>query len=107
MTNVEKVRLLIGDTGSTQYTDAQIEAFLEMADDSVYLAAALALEAWAATVTDSAESEHIGDYSYTKKQASNKLALAARYREIDASSPNMDIASMDLTSGSAITEEED
>jgi len=107
MTDIEKVRLLIGDVAGTQFTDAQIQAFLDMADDSVMIAAALALESWAATITDETQSERIGDYSYTKKTADNKLALAARYRADDASVPVLDIASMDLTSGSAITAEED
>ena len=103
MTDIEKVRLLIGDTGSVQYTDAQIQAFLDMANDSIFIAAALALEAWAATVTGDASSEKIGDYAYTKKSTDNKLKLAATYRENAAKTPAMTWAEFDF-SDDAFTE---
>ena len=103
MTTIEQVRLLIGDTGSVQYTDAQIQAFLDMAKNSIFLAAALALESWAATLTESASSEKIGDYAYTKKSADNKLKLAATYRENAAKTPAMTWAEMDF-SDAAYTE---
>ena len=98
MTDIDKVRLLIGDTTVPyHYTDAQIQAFIDMSDDSLYIAAALALEAWAATLSETVDSEKIGDYSYTKKSAANKMALAARYRENDSVAPVTDWAEMDLT----------
>ena len=111
-TDIGKVRLLIGDTDivpttDAHFTDEEITAFLTMASNSIYLAAAMALEAWAATLTSSMTSEHIGDYSYSKKEMDDKLALAQRYRDMEAETPAVDIASMDLTAGSAITEEED
>jgi len=108
-TSIGKVRLLISDTDVTdaQFTDEEITEFLTMASNSVNLAAALALEAWAASLTGSAESEKIGDYSYTKKQASNKLALAEQYRKAEAETPVLEWAEIDLTRGSGITAEED
>jgi len=101
-TNIGKVRLLISDTDVTpatdaHFTDEEITAFLTMASRSIYLAAAFALEAWAASLTESAESEKIGDYAYTKKQAANKLALAKRYRETEAETPALTWAEMNLT----------
>ena len=111
-TNVGKVRLLIGDTDispttDAQFTDEEIEAFLDMASDSVKLAASYALESWAAAITDSLTSEKIGDYSYTKKDAENKIALAKKYRDEDASDPYMTWSEPDYTGGSGITAEED
>ena len=97
MTDIEKVRLLIADTGSVQYTDAQIQAFLDMAGGSILIAAAYALEAWAASLTDSLTSEKIGDYAYTKKEAENKAALAKEYKRQEAESPYLTWAEMDLT----------
>jgi len=97
MTDIEKVRLLIADTSAPyHYTDAQIQGFLDMGG-SVMLAAALALEAWAASISSNEESEKIGDYAYTKKEASNKLALAARYREQDQTTPVSTWAELNLT----------
>jgi hypothetical protein len=96
-TAIEKVRLLIGDTGSVQFIDDQILIFLDMASNSILLAASYALEAWAASLTDSLTSERIGDYAYTKKSVDDKMALAKKYREEDASSPYLTWAEMNLT----------
>ena len=100
-TDVGKVRMLISDKDVTpatdaHFTDEELQAFLTMAG-SVNLAAAMALEAWAATESSSAQSEKIGDYSYSKKTADNKLALAARYRENESLTPSMTWAEMALT----------
>lgn len=96
-TAIEKVRLLIADTGSIQFTDAQIQIFLDMASNSILLAASYALEAWAASLTDSLKSEKIGDYAYTKDEAGKKIALAKKYKEEDATTPYSAWAEMDLT----------
>ena len=101
-TNVGKVRLLIHDTDVTpetdaHFTDAEIEVFLTMANNSLLLAASYALEAWAASLTDSLKSEKIGDYAYTKDEAAKKMALAKKYREEDATTPYLTWAEMDLT----------
>ena len=107
MTDIDKVRLLIGDTGSVQFTDAQIQAFLDMASGSVLIAAGFALEAWAASVTGGLTSEKIGDYAYSKKDAEQKLALAKEYKAEDARKPYMTWSEMDLTGIDDTTVSED
>jgi hypothetical protein len=106
MTDIEKVRLKIGTVISATFTDDQIQAFLDM-EGSVNLAAAAAIESWAASAANIMDSEKIGDYSYSKKWIDKALALADRLRSVEAETPAMDIASMNLTAGSAITAEED
>lgn len=98
MTDKQKVRLLIADTGSVQFTDAEIQAFLDLAGNDLLMAASYALEAWAASLTSSLKSEKIGDYSYTQDAAGAKTKLAAKYRDEAArgSGPAMDWAEMDL-----------
>jgi len=98
-TNIGKVRLLISDVivADAHFTDEEITVFLTMASNSVRLAAAYALEAWAADLTGSTESEKIGDYAYTKKQVAGKLTLAERYRKAEAESPILTWAEMNLT----------
>ena len=101
-TNIGKVRLKIGDNDIVPITDAhfsdeEIQVFLDEAGGNILLASALALEAWAAALTDIAVSERIGDYQYSKQEANAKLELAKRYRETDASSPVLAWAEMDLT----------
>ena len=106
MTDVEKVKLKIGAVVSATFTDAQIQAFLDM-EGSVLLAAAAALEAYAAGVLTGTNSERIGDYSYTKKSVDNALTLAALYKKGEAETPVFDWAEMDLADGSGITAEDD
>ena len=100
-TDIGKVRLLIGDTDivpttDAQFSDEEITAFLTLADSSIYLAAAMALEAWAAALTASMESEKIGDYAFSRKSAANKLALAERYRKSESDTPAVGWAEWDF-----------
>lgn len=106
-TDIGKIRLTIGDKNilAPVFTDEELQVFLD-AEGSVNLAAAGALEAWAASYSANPDSEHIGDYSYSQSVVNKMLALAAKLRA-NAEAPAMDIASMDLTAGSAITAEED
>jgi len=98
-TNRGKVRLLINDTdlAACHFSDEEVDVFLTMVSDSVILAAAYALEAWAASLTGDMESEKIGDYAYTKKQVAGKLALAERLRKAESETPYLTWAEMDLT----------
>ena len=99
MTDIEKVRLLIGDNVVPYtYADAEIQAFLTMAGNDLFLASAYALKSWAATISSAVDSERIGDYSYTKKTVANKLAVAENYLKMSATAPAMTWASFDLTS---------
>jgi len=108
-TNVGKVRLTIGDTDTTDnvFTDEELEYFLSVHSNSVNLASADALEAWAAKYATNADSEKIGDYSYTSKSVDKLTKLAGELRDKEFSTPIMEWAEMDLTGGSGITAEED
>jgi hypothetical protein len=107
--NVGKVRLKIGDTDTTdyQFTDEEIEVFLSNNSDNINLASAEALEAWASAYATNADSEHIGDYSYSQKIVDRMLALAEKLREQESSSPYMTWGEMDLASiGETVEEDE-
>ncbi len=98
MSDIAKVRLLINDKSEPyHFSDEEIQFFLDTAGNSVYLAAAMALEAWSASLSESIDSEKIGDYSYSKKSVDNKLKLAERYRQQDAEAPAMDWTSFNFT----------
>ncbi len=98
MTDIQLVRLLISDDVLPyHFTDVQIQAFLTMAGGAVYLAAALALKSWAASLTGTMDSERIGDYAYSNSNAKKKIELADEYIKLNATLPVMDIASMNLT----------
>ena len=115
MTDIQKVRLLIADTLSVQFTDAEIQIFLDLADGLILIGAAYALEAWAASESANLDSENIGDYAYTRGAVNKKITLAKEYKKEAADAleaatkvPYLTWAEMDLTtSGSGITAEED
>lgn len=111
-TDIGKLRLMIGDTDITPTTDAQfsdeeLQVFLTMATGSLLIAAGYALEAWAASITDSLKSEKIGDYAYTMDDAGRKLEMAREYKKQDAEKPYLTWAEMDLSGVADITVEED
>ena len=104
-TDIGKVRLAIGDNTEAIaiFTDEELQVFLT-AEGSVSSAAAAALEAWAATYAANADSEKIGDYAYTQKIVDKLLAMAARLREKESSTPVLTWAELDLAGTSEETD---
>ena len=98
VTAVGQVRLKIGDTVLTDvvFTDEEITYFLSANGNDVNLAAAMALETWAANYATNADSEKIGDYNYSQSIVTKMLALAANLRATVAGTPVLDWAEMDL-----------
>jgi len=96
--NIGKVRLRTGDNviGSIIFSDEEIQIFLDAQSESVPLASAELLDAWAAKYGQSADSEKIGDYAYTQKIITNMLKLAQRLRDEVAAKPYLKVAEMDL-----------
>ena len=107
--NIGKVRLLIGDTDivpttDAQFSDEEIQVFLTMASSVLLIAAAYALESWAATESAALDSEKVGDYAYTRGAVNKKITLAKEYKreaqlaiDAEASSPYLTWSEMDLT----------
>lgn len=98
VTSIGKVRLLINDKDvlNPVFQDEEITYFLTENGNSVNMAAAVALESWAASYSANATSETIGDYSYSHKVVQNMLELAVKLREKEGNVPVMDWASFDL-----------
>ncbi len=99
--NIGQVRLITGDNilAKAVFTDAEITYFLTANNNSINLASASVLEAWAAKHGTSMEREEIGDYSFTQKIVSNMLELAKNLREKESLTPTVAIASFDLANG--------
>ena len=96
--NIGKIRLVIGDTTAPAvFSDEELTYFLTANSNNINLAAADALEAWAAKYTASPDSEKIGDYAYSQKITDKMLALAANLEETDASTPYLTWAEFDLS----------
>ena len=97
-TDIGKVRLITGDKiiSTPVFTDEELQVFLTDAG-SVNLASAMLLEAWAASYGANADSERIGDYTYTQRIVDKMLDLAKRLRDKESDAPALAWAEMDLT----------
>ena len=95
--DIGRVRLQTADKdiADAVFTDEEITVFLD-AEGSVNLASAALLEAWAAMYGANADSEKIGDYSYTQKIIANLLKMAANLREKESGIPAFTWAELDL-----------
>ncbi len=101
-TAVGQVRLKIGDTDVSPSTDAvftdeELAFFLSANSNNINLSAADALDAWAAKYTANADTEKIGDYSYSQKISDKMSALAKRLRDTEISTPAGAYAEMGVT----------
>lgn len=99
-TEIGKVRLSISDNviADAHFTDEELQYFL-VSEGSVNLAAARALESWAAAYAANVDSESMGDYSYTQSIVNKMLASAKQLRQNEADKiavPTMAWAEMDL-----------
>ena len=98
---IGQIRLMIGDTNivpptNAIFTDEEITFFLTVNGGDLNLAAAMACTAWASKYGANADSERIGDYSYSQSITDKLLKMAANFTALSASGVAFDIASMDL-----------
>ena len=99
---IGQVRLIISDNNivpitNAHFSDEEITYFLTANGNDVNLAAASALEAWAAAYGLNADSEKIGDYNYSQSTVTKMLALAARLRSTAGEVPALGWAEMNFT----------
>ena len=95
--DIGKVRLKISDKDAADYhfEDEELHHFLT-SEGSVNLAAAGALESWAAAYALNADNEKIGDYAYAQSISKKMLEMATRLRAGDAMTPALTWAEPDL-----------
>jgi len=97
---IGQIRLIINDTteATAHFSDEEIGAFYTLAGSSVNLAAARALESWAASLSRDKFMENIGrnDYMYQNKSVEWMLALADKLKEEESSTPAEDWAEFDF-----------
>jgi hypothetical protein len=89
-TDIGKVRLHIQDTDVTdaKFTDAEIQAFLDAADQAVYGATGLALVTWATSLTSLDEMVQAGSWRGDSRDVSKKmLATADKYFQLNGGIP--------------------
>jgi len=93
---------MIGDITLTDpvFTDEEISFFLTQQGNDLNLTAAACCVAWAAKYGANADSEHIGDYSYSQNILDKLLKMKDAFLEAAEAlnnAPAMDWAGMNLT----------
>ena len=102
LTDVEAVRLKIGDTDSAIFTDAEIEHFLGENGSDTDLAAADALEAMASNAAWIAKLQKTGEFTVDRKEIPKALlASAAALRTKAREAPALSVSEWDITDAQA------
>lgn len=102
MTDIEKVRLLTGTTAS-DFSDDEVQAFLDMSDGSLLMSAALLCDSRAAEEAAGAQSVSIGDFTTSNKSGSASFAAQAKaFRELEYNTPAFAFAEPNFTTPGAI-----
>ncbi len=106
MTEIEKVRALIGDPAGSnqQFEDSAIQAYLEIESGDLLLAAALALDALAAKAEVAPQEFSIGKYQQSdgRAQVRQFTTLADSYRERAYNTPAFAVAQENLSEFNAL-----
>lgn len=97
--DVGKVRALIADRpnadGEAEFTDEELQVYLDLEDGDLRLAAATALEAWAAKLAANAHDFMLGDYRERTEVAAQEMnRRAAALRENARTTPAFSIAAV-------------
>lgn len=105
MDPVTAVRTLIGDTTVPQnFTDVQIQFFLDTFGGSLFLAAAVALDSLAAKVGTNLKEVRIGDFldQSGRNQVAAIQAQATAFRELEYNTPAWAVVEEDLSDFNAL-----
>lgn len=109
MTDIQKVRLLIGDNTSPQeFSDSDIQAFLDITafsgTNSLFLASALACDARAASVSANAQEVKIGDYTQSDRTRLAAIQTQAdKFRQLEYETPAFAIVEDNVSEFNALT----
>lgn len=106
MTDIEKVRTLIGDpAGADQtFSDAEIQLFLDLSNGSLLLATALACERLAIVAAGTAQQTKLGDYTVSFKNSDVSFQTQAdRFRDLEYNTPAFAIIEENLSSFNELT----
>jgi hypothetical protein len=103
LSDVEKVRVLIGDRDASTFQDDDIETFLEVSGGSLFLAAAVALDTMAAKQDVTPVEFSIGKYQQStgRTQIRQLTQQAAAFRDLEYNTPAFAIIE---TNNSPLTE---
>lgn len=94
-TDAGKVRLLIADTGASVFTDAEIQAFLDLAGNDLLLAAAYGCDSLASLYARKSQRLVVLDIQVDNRDAAKSLqAQAKQFRDQVAEQGGFAVAAM-------------
>ena len=99
MTDIQKVRALIGAVNSDIFSDAEMQVFLDLQSGSILLAAALALDSVAAQTDTTPHEVSIGKFQYSAGRAQIKplREQAEAFRQLEYNTPAIATAEENLS----------
>jgi len=89
VTDIDRVRVLIGDRDSSTFQDDDIQTFLDVSNGSLFLAAAVALDTMAAKQDVTPVEFSIGKYQQStgRTQIRQLTQQAAAFRDLEYNTP--------------------
>lgn len=107
MSNVERVKLLIGDQTNLLFTDAEIQEFLTMSAvggvENVFAAASVACQSLATSGVLLSKIEKIGNYSISRATLTEKYSkLAKDYKALVDEAPAVGVLEQSWTNANAV-----
>lgn len=100
MTDAQKLRLLINDQDSSEFSDDQLQAFLDVHDGSLFLAAASACDALVSKYSRIPVTQvSIGGFQTTSGRTQMRYleTMAERWRQLEYDTPAFAIAQENLS----------
>lgn len=100
MTDIRKMRILLGDQEEELFEDDELQLFFDLAPESdLYEACALALDSLANKAASEANSVMIGDFAKTgaKNKFDSYAAQAQRFRDMNTNLPAFAVAEENLS----------
>src|SRR6266567_1883799 len=99
MTDIEKVRVLIGDTQATEFADSDIQVYLDIEGGDLLLSAALALDTLVARADVTPHQVSIGKFQYSagRTQIRQLTQQAEAFRKRAYETPAFAIAEENLS----------
>jgi hypothetical protein len=102
MNDIQKIRVLISSPDG-EFTDDELQMFLDLSSGSLFLGCALALDARAAGISTESQEVKIGDYSTSDRtRLATIVAQAQSFRDLEFNTPAFGVIEENLSDMNAL-----